>query len=238
MRSFFSRLPIVATLITLLAVVIMFALGVWQLQRAEHKQQRMMQIETAANSGSFNLYAILSMDSEIRDLPFTVNASADTQKFFLLDNKIQQGRVGYEVLVPLQTEQGWLVANFGWLPAPGGRQNLPVVELPEKVINYQGIVAMPALNPFIKETAIVDGQWPKVIQQIDVAVMQRHFNQPLLPIVMLLDPESNSEFGRLWQAVVMPPEKHIAYAIQWFCLGLAALIIYLFAQRKKSKKEE
>jgi surfeit locus 1 family protein len=237
-HSFFSRLPVVPTLITLLAVVIMFALGVWQLQRAENKQQRLIQIETAADSASLSLYEILSMHTEIRDLPLSVNAIADTQKYFLLDNKIQKGRVGYQVLVPLRTEQGWLIANFGWLRAPGSRQDLPQVELPTKVLNYQGVVAMPALNPMITETAIVDGNWPKVLQQIDLDVMQQHYKQTLLPIIVLLDPEPQSEFGRIWQAVVMPPEKHIAYAIQWFCLGLAALIIYIFAQRIKLRKEE
>jgi cytochrome oxidase assembly protein ShyY1 len=216
----------------------MFALGIWQLQRAEHKYQRLTQIETAAESASLSLHEILNMRSEIRDLPLMVNAVAETQKYFLLDNKIQQGRVGYQVLVPLETEQGWLVANFGWLQAPGSRQDLPLVLLPTDAIGYQGIVAIPALNPLVKETAIIDGNWPKVIQQTDLIVMQQHFEQPLLPIIMLLNPESESEFGRHWQAVVMPPEKHIAYAIQWFCLGLAALIIYIFAQRKKLRKEK
>ena len=216
----------------------MFALGLWQLQRAEDKYQRLEQIENAADNTSLNLYEILSVRTEIRDLPLSLTATADTQKYFLLDNKIQQGRVGYQILVPLETAQGWLVANYGWLPAPRSRQDLPAEELPTKMTRYQGIVAIPTLNPMVQETAVLDGRWPKVIQQIDLTVMQQHFKQPLLPIIMLLDPEPQSEFGRKWQAVVMPPEKHIAYAIQWFCLGLAALIIYIFAQRKNFKKEK
>ena len=37
MWTFLSRLPFVATLVTFVCVVIMFALGNWQLQRAEQK---------------------------------------------------------------------------------------------------------------------------------------------------------------------------------------------------------
>jgi cytochrome oxidase assembly protein ShyY1 len=33
----------------------------------------------------------------------------------------------------------------------------------------------------------------------------------------------------------MPPEKHIAYAVQWFLLALAAVIIFIIAQIRKRK---
>jgi cytochrome oxidase assembly protein ShyY1 len=36
----------------------------------------------------------------------------------------------------------------------------------------------------------------------------------------------------------MAPEKHIGYAIQWFGLGIAALIIFIFAQHKRLRKEQ
>jgi cytochrome oxidase assembly protein ShyY1 len=57
----------------------------------------------------------------------------------------------------------------------------------------------------------------------------------LFPFVVNLAPEPNSEFVRNWQPVVMSPEKHLGYAVQWFGLGIAALTIYLLSLMKLFK---
>jgi cytochrome oxidase assembly protein ShyY1 len=233
-----SKLPITATLVTLLAFVIMFALGGWQLQRATEKSLRLEQIELASKNEPFRLLDILKHTDEKRDLPLKVEARAAFEQYFLLDNKIEQGKVGFQVLVPLETEQGWLLGNFGWIAGTGDRQRLPSVRLDPTLQTYYGVIAIPTLNPMISETALKDGIWPKLVQQIDLELMQQHFGQAFLSVVLLLKTEQGSPFIRNWQPVVMPPEKHIGYAIQWFALGIAALVIFLFAQRNRLRKEK
>ena len=88
----------------------------------------------------------------------------------------------------------------------------------------------------VKETALLDGQWPKVLQQTDLKVIQQHYDQEVLPFVVLLNSQETSAFVRDWQAVVMAPEKHLAYAVQWFLLGFAALAVFVIAQRIKLKR--
>ena len=232
------KLPITATLVTFLAVVIMFALGSWQLQRGAEKKLRLEQIELASKHEPFSLVDILKHEDEKRDLPLNVKAQAVTGQYFLIDNKIEQGKVGFNILVPLETEQGWLLANFGWVAGTADRLALPNVSLEHGPKTYQGVVAIPTLNPMISETAVQDGLWPKLLQQIDLDVMGTHFGQRFLPVVLLLKPEQDSPLIRNWQAVVMPPEKHIGYAIQWFGLGIAALIIFIVAQGNRLRKEK
>jgi cytochrome oxidase assembly protein ShyY1 len=233
-----SKLPITATLVTLLAFVIMFALGGWQLQRATEKSLRLNQIELASKNDPFSLIDILKHKADKRDLPIMVMASAAVDRYFLLDNRIEQGRVGFHVLVPLETELGWLLGNFGWIAGTGDRQRLPTVVLDPSLQIYQGAIGIPALNPMITETAAINGIWPTLIQQIDLDLMQQHFGEAFLPAVLLLKPDNESHFIRNWQPVVMAPEKHIGYAIQWFGLGIAALIIFIFAQHKRLRKEQ
>jgi cytochrome oxidase assembly protein ShyY1 len=233
-----SKLPITATIVTLLAFVIMFALGGWQLQRATEKSLRLSQIEQASKSDPFSLANILKHTDEKRDLPLRVNARAAADRYFLLDNKIEQGRVGFHVLVPLETEQGWLISNFGWIPGTGNRQELPSVVLDPVLQTYDGVIGIPTLNLMISETAVVDGVWPKLIQQVDLALLQDFFAEDLLPVVLLLNPQEETTFIRNWKPVVMSPEKHIGYAIQWFGLGIAALVIFIFAQRNRLRKEQ
>jgi cytochrome oxidase assembly protein ShyY1 len=237
MWNFLSRFSLVATLITFVCVVIMFALGNWQLQRAEQKTVRLLAIERAAKTAQVDLRQVLSSNiDEMLDMPVNFDGAADAARYFLLDNKIYKGRVGYQILVPLQTDSGTVIANFGWVAATNSREILPSIQIDTEQAAFAGVISLPLNNAMVKETALVDGDWPKVLQQIDLKVIQQHYNQEVLPFIVLLNPQETSNFIRDWQPVVMAPEKHVAYAVQWFLLGFAALVVFVIAQRNKLKR--
>lgn len=237
MWAFLSRLPFVATLVTFVCVVIMFALGNWQLQRAEQKTERLLAIKLAAKTAQVDLQQVLRSNvDEMLDMPVNFEGAADAVHYFLVDNKIIKGRVGYQILVPMQTDSGTVIANFGWIAATNSRDVLPSVQINAEKERYAGVISLPQNNAMVKETAVVDGNWPKVLQQTDLKVIQQHYNQEVLPFVVLLNPQEASTFVRNWQPVVMAPEKHLAYAAQWFLLGFAALAVFIIAQRNKLKR--
>ncbi|MFQ3189395.1 MAG: surfeit locus 1 family protein [Paraglaciecola sp.] len=239
MWKFLLRLPIIATLVTFVCVVIMFALGNWQLQRAEQKTDRLLAIEVAVKTAQVDLRQILRNNlEEMRDMPVNFEGTADVGRFFLLDNKIHKGRVGYQVLVPIQTYSGTVIVNYGWVAATNSRDILPIVKIDTGKTRFAGVISLPSDNTMIQETALVDGDWPKVLQQTDLEVIQQHYNQAVLPFVVLLNAQQNSNFERDWQPVVMAPEKHLAYAVQWFLLAFAALAIFIIAQRNKLKRKK
>ena len=45
--------------------------------------------------------------------------------------------------------------------------------------------------------------------------------------MLLLDPAPDSGFVRAWTPNVMPPERHRAYAFQWFAFVVVALAIFI-----------
>ena len=238
MWTFLSRLPFVATLVTFVCVVIMFALGNWQLQRAEQKTLRLLAIEQAAETEQVDLQQVSNGKIEqLLDMPVNFEGTADAEHFFLLDNKIHKGRVGYQVLVPMQTHSGTVMTNFGWVAATSSRDILPNIQINNKEMRYAGVLSLPLDNIMVKETAVVDGDWPKVLQQTDLDIVQQHYKKQILPFVVLLTAEENSFFIRDWQPVVMAPEKHIAYAAQWFLLAFAGLVVFIIAQRNKLKRK-
>jgi surfeit locus 1 family protein len=53
------KLPILPTLITLLCVVIMFGLGIWQLERKAEKDERLLQIAERQLSQPYSLAVLL-----------------------------------------------------------------------------------------------------------------------------------------------------------------------------------
>jgi cytochrome oxidase assembly protein ShyY1 len=233
MIKLLSRLPVIATLVTFIAVVIMFALGMWQLQRAEEKSLRLLSIQKASYTEQINLQQALVDINNMLDMPISFNAKADVNRIFMLDNKIHNGRVGYQVLLPLKTSSGLLLANLGWLPGTMSRDVLPSVTLDDKKMTYSGIVNFPSDNAMVTETAVLDDNWPKVVQQIDFEVIEAMYEAPFLPFVVQLNEDPDSSFVRNWKPVVMAPEKHIAYGVQWFLLAFAAIVVFVIAQRKK-----
>jgi len=71
--------------------------------------------------------------------------------------------------------------------------------------------------------------WPIRIQQIEIDKFSTLINRPLLPFVIMLDKDQTIGYEKNWQPIVMPPEKHRAYAFQWFSLASAWLILMICA---------
>ena len=232
-----SPWPIIATLVTLVAVVIMCLLGYWQLSRADEKQQRLEHIAEQQTRQAISVRDILTLDDDIRDYPVTSTGTLKSDRVFLIDNRIHQGRVGYNILIPLETSYGLLMVNMGWVPGDTDRSILPTIDVPEGLKTFDGTVAVPEINPMIKETADVNSGWPMRIQQIDLLVINQLLQAEVLPFVLNLSPEHESGFVREWKPVVMPPEKHLAYAIQWFGLAIACIMVFGFAMKSRKNKK-
>ncbi|MFB0998621.1 MAG: SURF1 family protein, partial [Colwellia sp.] len=151
MWNFLSRLPFVATLITFVCVVIMFALGNWQLQRAEQKTARLLAIEIATKTAKVDLQQVLySSIDEMLDMPVYFDGTPDAVRYFLWDNKIHKGRVGYQVLVPIQTYVGTVIVNFGWVAATNSREILPRVNIDVNKSRFSGVISLPLIIAMFK----------------------------------------------------------------------------------------
>jgi len=59
-----------------------------------------------------------------------------------------------------------------------------------------------------------------------------------LPVILLLDPVDEYGFVREWKAVYgVTPDKHRAYALQWFTLAVVLLMIYMGVNSKRISNE-
>ncbi|MCC2617007.1 SURF1 family protein [Aestuariibacter halophilus] len=234
--SVLKSLPPIATLVTLTAVVIMFTLGVWQLNRAEQKQQRLAHIATVSQQQGISPTQALSQP-DWRDMPVIVDGQW-LDPWFLIDNKLHRGQPGYYVVRLLDSTEGVIAVNLGWIAAPRQRDVLPTLPQADPLLPLTGVAWQVTDNPMIRETATVSAEpeWPVRLQQIDLAVMGKWAGLPLMPLVVLSDARDNSPYVREWQPVVMPPEKHIAYAIQWFGMALACMVVFVVAVRRKNRQ--
>ncbi|GAB3014498.1 SURF1 family protein [Bowmanella dokdonensis] len=224
-------LPPLATLVTLAAVILMTGLGVWQLERAEQKRQRSALLAERQQQKSLTLTEVIGQSGDIRDFPVQVTGKLDSQRLLLWDNRILSGRVGYEVLAVLETNEGNLLVNFGWLQAPPYRDLLPQTDLPWGMVTLEGVVVVPQLNPMVRETN--EAGWPRRVQQPDLDYLQTALDTRLLPFMLQVADTQPFGLENNWKPVVMPAEKHLGYAVQWFGLALACLGVFILAVRRK-----
>jgi surfeit locus 1 family protein len=55
--------------------------------------------------------------------------------------------------------------------------------------------------------------------------------------LVLLDPNQADGYLRQWQPPGFPPIRHIAYAVQWFSLAAALVVIYFVTNLRRATKE-
>ena len=114
------RFPLVATLVTLLAIALLVKLGFWQLERAEQKRQLFSDYEQQLSSGDATKLGRLAEVSPENDRFRYVEMNGEfvPQPIFLLDNQIQDGTVGYQVIALFQPQ----AMSENYVPVP---QNIP-----------------------------------------------------------------------------------------------------------------
>ncbi|MCY7295728.1 SURF1 family protein [Alteromonas sp. a30] len=235
MRSIKSKtLTLVMIAVVLLAIALMLRLGVWQLQRAEEKQQQLDDINLRNQGTELTLEEISGL-GKVQGQPVSFYGELMPEKLFYWDNRVVNGAAGYEVIVPVQTHLGIVLTNWGWVKGLAYRDQLPRVSFPSKVDVFKGVAWQPGKNRFISTAALNTtglAHWPKVIQSVDSTLLQGLFDTPLLPFGVVLTKPKNPNLVNNYHPVVMPPEKHIAYAVQWFGLALACAVVVIVSIRK------
>ena len=59
-----------------------------------------------------------------------------------------------------------------------------------------------------------------------------------MPFVVYLDENEALGFVKNWTPIVMPPEKHRAYAFQWFSLAVAWLSLMIWASYRSGRDSD
>nr|WP_136250836.1 SURF1 family protein [Ningiella ruwaisensis] len=229
-----NTLTLIATVLAISCIVIMFLLGFWQLDRKSEKEARLEQISQRQESNPLRLEDLIDNPEKFVDFPLMLTGELSNQTFFI-DNKLKNGVAGYEVLSTLRSDYGVVLINLGWVPGTGDRSRLPEIILPN-TSEHLGLVYVPQDNIMVSETNSNYGRFPVVLQQIDIAEIEQHLGEDVLPFTLRLNANESTPFLRQWEVVNMPPERHLGYAIQWFGLGVAGLTVFLLTIMKSMQR--
>ncbi|MEM1412506.1 MAG: SURF1 family protein [Pseudomonadota bacterium] len=204
--------------------VVFVLLGNWQRDRAEGKRISQQDFDTAASvtalSDALPAWTRARLAGEL-----------DTERHLLLENKLYRGRAGVHVLTPYTLAGGaTLLVNRGWLPLPPDRSSLPAVETPSGLLDLSGRLA-PISQPGVQigEPATLQAdRWPQLMVYPDWDRIEAALGQPMHHQVLYLDADSAAGFeDRNWTPFTMGPDRHMAYAVQWYGLALTAVATWL-----------
>ncbi len=226
------------TLLTLVVAGLLGSLGNWQLERASEKELLLAQRERYADATPVSLTGEMADPEALRLRPVQSRGSYLPERQLLLDNQIENGRVGYQVLTPFVLEGGdtAVLVNRGWVPMGATRQDIPAIAVGAELRGIEGLANNPPQVGMRLGSGADQGFWPRVIQYVDPEELAWVLRRPLLPIVVQLDPTEADGYVREWKVVSFGPERHRGYAFQWFSLMAAVVVLYLALNLRRRKQ--
>lgn len=181
------------------------ALGNWQARRAEEKRAAAAEIKRVSLRGVFR-----------------------AEQTVLLDNRIHEHRVGYEVVTPLRLDDAsYVLVNRGWFER-GAKE--PAV--PAGRVSIEGVV----LARLPHALRLGDESKSRLRQNLDIADFARETGLALHPFVVEQHSDSGDGLRRDWPRPDAGAEKNAAYSFQWYSLaGLAVVLLVVLSFRKNEK---
>ncbi|WP_444943269.1 SURF1 family protein [Microbulbifer sp. ZKSA006] len=197
-------------------------LGVWQLDRAEQKLLLKQKIENRLSLQPKNI----SNFTYFQEYTSVSLIGAYRKEVYFLDNRTRNGLVGYEILQIFSTEKSdWLV-NRGWVAASDDREKLPALKIPLGARSLQGylypVISEPNANP------ILDPKFDNRIQQVDTGFTE-DIGLSNKDWSIRLFADSDTALVTEWKFFNSGPEKHHAYAFQWFAMSIAVWFLWFYS---------
>lgn len=209
-------------------IILFIGLGFWQLSRAKQKENILKTYAARRAHLPLNANALKTI-VDWRFYQVTLEGYFDNAHTILLDNKTYLGRVGYEVYTPFKAiglDQIILV-DRGFIPLKSSRDILPMIEPILHVSMITGLLNKPPSYISLGQMIEPPIRWPLRVQYIELESLHHYLKQPLFPAILQLKSNHPAAFEMEWQIIPMTPEKHRAYALQWFALALGLLILSL-----------
>lgn len=208
-------------------------LGLWQLKRGDEKKQMQESQHRLMLQAPID-FPLGSAESPIQYQPVHVEGRFLNVNL-LLDNQHYQHQFGYNVISPFMLANGQVVLiDRGWIPAGASREELPEITIPLGQLELEGSVYYPSQKSWSLGTFFDKKQANNVvIELIDARIISQFLHKSVYPFIIRMRAEEPNGFIREWQVVSMPPERHKAYAVQWFAMALVIVILFIVLNIKK-----
>ncbi len=215
------------TVLLVLVLPVLLLLGLWQLHRAQDKYNLLtLQAEQQVMAPRALDELLPVADPAWRRV--RLQGLLDAEHTLLLDNSSRDGRAGVELLQPLQDQLSglWVLLNRGWLPWPDRREP-PVFTTPDTRLDVEAWIYVPPGPGFHLQADVPSAYWPQLVTQVEPAQLWRELGRAGYVHQLRLLP-GPAAYRVDWPVVNMAPATHRGYAVQWFSLAAALLVLYVY----------
>ena len=221
-------------LLAIAAAGLAVRLGFWQLDRAHEKERRAALMAARGAEPPLDPAALARAPD---DAPAQIQRRIALRGTWrpantvFLANRTMAGRVGFEVLTPLQLAPGdGVLVQRGWVARdPVDPAKLPALPAPGGEVEVRGRIAVPPVH-----WVALGAESPGPIRQnVELAAFAREAGIALRPLILIEDAnEANRGDGlqRDWAAPNLDIARNQGYALQWFAIGAAILALALWLQ--------
>ena len=229
MNNFKSKILIFA----IIFVPITISLGIWQIERANEKKLIIANYDKLLVSAPIALQKnqMLNNWQPIE----TTGTYEDTIVYE--DNAINNGKAGFKVYHLFRNDDGtFIFIHRGFIERNLIKNNLPEVEIPTEKKSIYGTTLFKQNNTFVKNIEESDS---RIIQEFNPSLLIDKYpmlkDKYLHPFLFNLDIRDVNKYQPIEKPVNMTASKHIGYAIQWFGLCAALIILTIYAYRRKGE---
>ena len=178
-------------------IALFVSLGWWQLDRAVEKNSLRSLFATGAPTSRLTADMPVTRYQNIETF-----GNYDSEHQVLIDNMFVEGRSGYYVVTAFRYAAGQpsLIVNRGWVARPAAGATDPDFRVGNADRTIRGRVgALPRVGIRSAEAFEGAGDWPKKAIYPTLDELSAELGQELLPFIVLLSPEDDDGYVRLWQ---------------------------------------
>jgi surfeit locus 1 family protein len=230
------RPGVVPTLVVAALLPLLVFLGFWQLSRGAEKSA-LLQTYSERRAAEPMASSELRHTADPAFRRVRLHGQFDAAHSLLLDNRQRGGKVGIELLQPFQDQATglWLLVNRGWLPWPD-RRTPPQFTTPDAPLSLDAWVYVSPGAVFQLHADPSTSTWPKLLTAIDPNALWTALDREGFAYELRAE-TGPATYQADWPVVATGPEKHIAYAVQWFAMSVALLGLYLYLGWHNAKEK-
>jgi surfeit locus 1 family protein len=223
------------TVATIVGVALGLALGNWQLGRGAEKRELKARFEAQAAQPPIHVGAGELAAGEMDLRRAEARGVFEPRYAVFLDNRIQQGVPGYEVVMPLRIDGSnrYVLVNRGWIARPELRSQLPQLRTPEGPVTITGTAMIPGRRMLELSGEVIEGA---IWQNLTIDRYRKAMPLDIQPFVIRQESALDDGLVRVWAPPDFGIEKHYGYAFQWFALAATLLVFYAVTQFRSRRK--
>ncbi len=238
LRRIFAGLPLLPSLMTLAALAVLLGLGIWQLQRLQWKSEIIAIIEAQMALPASPLPAGNIDVDAWRYRMAQVSGRFHHDKEIHMYAASSKGNPGYLIITPLERSDGSFVFfNRGWVPMDKRNPETRKEGQIEGLVTLSGI----GRKPWPQNTFVADNEPQANIWFFGDLDGMAKFLGIVQYAPLFLEADDTPNPGGLpigGQSRIKINNDHLNYALTWFSLAVALLIVYGFYVAEQFRARE